>query len=172
MENPVSIYLQQVRTPSGLSKQSKTFFLLNRLFLSHQRTIPMIMTNSLSRIYRARHLLSLHTLSCSQCREMLFPRRSWLWLYIIVGVSLGHELSNSQPHGEKSCYRLYMLNCNFNEADNYCKTQEEQLTLTWNQGLQTHIQSIYRKETTWWVGTSLQILGKRQEATHSGRALV
>lgn len=130
------------------------------------------MTNSLSRIYRARHLLSLHTLSCSQCREMLFPRRSWLWLYIIVGVSLGHEQSNSQPHGEKSCYRLYMLNCNFEEANNYCRDQEEHLTRTWNRGLQTHIQSIYEKETTWWVGTSPQPLGKRQEATHSGRALV
>ncbi|XP_049999422.1 polycystin-1-like protein 3 [Alexandromys fortis] len=98
---------------------------------------------------------------------MLFPRRSWLWLYIIVGVSLGHEQSNSQPHGEKSCYRLYMLNCNFEEANNYCRDQEEHLTRTWNRGLQTHIQSIYEKETTWWVGTSPQPLGKRQEATHS-----
>ncbi|XP_075834133.1 polycystin-1-like protein 3 [Microtus pennsylvanicus] len=101
---------------------------------------------------------------------MLFPRRSWLWLYITVDVSLGYELSNSQPHGEKSCYRLYMLNCSFKEADTYCKNQREHLTLTWNQGLQTYIQSRYQKETTWWVGTSLQTLGKHQEATYSGDA--
>lgn len=101
---------------------------------------------------------------------MLFLRRSWLWLYIRVGVFLGQELSNPQPNEMKSCYRFYMLNCSFNEAQAYCKSQGGHLT--WNQGLQTFIQNFTKMERTWWVVRSLPSPRKHQEATHSGRALV
>lgn len=101
---------------------------------------------------------------------MLFLRRSWLWLYIRVGVFLGQELRNPQPNEIKICYRLYMLNCSFNEAQAYCETQRGHLT--WNQGLQAFIQNFTKMERTWWVGRSLPSPRKHQEATHTGRALV
>ncbi|KAK7830372.1 hypothetical protein U0070_018880, partial [Myodes glareolus] len=99
------------------------------------------------------------------CREMLFLRRSWLWLYIRVGVFLGQELNNPQSNEIKICYRFYMLNCSFNEAQAYCETQRGHLT--WNQGLQTFIQNFTKMERTWWVGRSLPPPRKHQEATHT-----
>lgn len=104
---------------------------------------------------------------------MLFPRRSWLWLYIRVGVLLGHEPSNPEPPGKNSCYRLHRLLCSFEEAETYCRgSQGGRLAHTWNPALQTFFQSSLTNEIVWWVGENLMLPRKRQETSHPGRALV
>ncbi|KAL1783921.1 polycystic kidney disease protein 1-like 3 [Sigmodon hispidus] len=99
---------------------------------------------------------------------MFFPRRSWLWLYIRVGVLLGHEQSKPKQLGE-NCYQLNRLYCSFQEAEEYCQTQKGRLAHTWNPELQVSIQRFWKKETKWWVGENLLPLRRPQEMAHPGQ---
>lgn len=167
--------MQQIRTPSGLSKQSKTFYFLSRLFPTHKKNNTND-DDKLTEWYLKGQLpAELLTLSHSQCREkMMFWRRSWLWLYIRVGVLLGHKLSNPEQQGKNNCYQLNRLSCNFQEAETYCHNQRGHLAHTWIPELQAFIQGSPNKETMWWVGRNLlpPPPRKHQETFYPGRALV
>ncbi|CAH7063542.1 Pkd1l3 [Phodopus roborovskii] len=97
---------------------------------------------------------------------MLFQRRSWLWVYIRVGVLLGYLLRNPEQHEKNNCYQLIRLSCSFHEAETYCHNQKGHLAHTWNPELQAFIQSSLKKETMWWVGRNLLPPRNHQEATH------
>ncbi|XP_055477492.1 polycystic kidney disease protein 1-like 3 [Psammomys obesus] len=92
---------------------------------------------------------------------MLFQRWSWLLLYVRVGIVLGPEPSDPEQHGKSHCYQLHKLNCNFAEAERFCRNLRGHLAHTWNPKLQAVIQKFLKKETIiWWVGENLNQLRK------------
>ena len=107
---------------------------------------------------------------------MLLQRRSWLWLYIRIGVILGDILGRKpsirEQHGGNSCYQLNRLFCDFQEADNYCHAQRGRLAHTWNPKLRGFLKSFLNEETVWWVRGNLTLPGSHPGINQTGRALV
>ncbi|NP_001034789.2 polycystin-1-like protein 3 isoform a precursor [Mus musculus] len=103
---------------------------------------------------------------------MLLQRRSWLWLYIRIGVILGDILGRKpsirEQHGGNSCYQLNRLFCDFQEADNYCHAQRGRLAHTWNPKLRGFLKSFLNEETVWWVRGNLTLPGSHPGINQTG----
>uniref|UniRef100_A0A8C5L6G2 Polycystic kidney disease 1 like 3 n=1 Tax=Jaculus jaculus TaxID=51337 RepID=A0A8C5L6G2_JACJA len=101
---------------------------------------------------------------------MFFQRSTWPWLYMTVGVILGHKQSKSEQDGKSQCFQFNRVHCSFEEAKAYCHKQGGRLAQAWKQEIKAVIQSSLEEGSWWWVEQNPK-QRKHQGTSHPGNGI-